>query len=76
VVKIKENGDLSIIVIERHLNDLSFSLVKYLLIEFNGILRNNKLTRIASYNTTFDSSSVKHTLIVNLQYTDNDVHIY
>ena len=77
VNELEENGDLSIIGIERYENDVNFGLIKYyLLTELNGKLRNKKLTRIASYTSTFDSSLVKHSLIVDMQYRDSDVRRY
>jgi len=72
-----EGGDLSIIGIERYENDFNFGSIKYyLLTELNGKLRNIKLTRSASYTSTIDSSLVKHSLIVEMQYRDNDVRRY
>ena len=77
VNELEENGDLSIIGIERYENDFNFGLIKYyLLTELNGNLRNKKLTRIASYTSTFDSLLVKHSLIVDMQYRDNDIRRY
>ena len=77
VNELEEGGDLSIIGIERYENDFNFGSIKYyLLTELNGKLRNIKLTRSASYTSTIDSSLVKHSLIVEMQYRDNDVRRY
>ena len=77
VNELEEGGDLSIIGIERYENDFNFGSIKYyLLTELNGNLRNKKLTRIASYTSTVDSSLIKHSLIVEMQYRDNDVRRY
>ncbi len=77
VNELEENGDLSIIGIERYDNDFKFGLIKfYLFTELNGKLRNKELTRNASYTSRFDSSLVKHSLIVDMQYRDNDVRRY
>ncbi len=77
VNELEKNGDLSIIGIERYENDFNFGLIKfYLFTELNGKLRNKELTRSPSYTSRFDSSLVKHSLIVDMQYRDNDVRRY
>ena len=77
VNELEKNGDLSIMGIERYENDFSFGLIKYyLLTELNGNLRNKKLTRVASNTSTFDSLLVKHSLIIDMQYRDDDIRRY